>query len=430
MSDFISANKFKSLLMNINNLLIWESICVFMSYVIDDEQSGLVKDMLLVLVTYLILSIVCRVTTRIDMEIGLHFAIIAAEIALTVTSISKAEAMSSDVAPMFGMCFFISVFPMTIYSFIKDVNAWNKRFDIVGGKYSFSMINFVFPLIVYIHGSYKHIKSEMYIGLILIFVLILISYWCEYLQGLDDYYDVTKDIDGISKESVGGSTRKSMMIVSVIMTAVFLYSLFLKNGILMEMLGGLIVSVLKVVVVFLMRIWGSISDLLNKLIPATNYDGRRGVPEEVLEMVVEEEGISYILNYIFGMLMGVAVIGASAFAIIKSYLGGRKNKVVEEIEYEKKAYKDIVVDISDRGGDTLTGTDVRTKIRKVFRSDISKRIEGKVPENYTGTEILGKISENQKKIDETMALYDKARYSEENVTSDDLASIKKNLKDL
>ena len=70
------------------------------------------------------------------------------------------------------------------------------------------------------------------------FMLILISYWCEYLQGLDDYYDVTKDIDGISKESVGGSTRKSMMIVSVIMTAVFLYSLFLKNGILMEMLGG------------------------------------------------------------------------------------------------------------------------------------------------------------------------------------------------
>lgn len=279
-------------------------------------------------------------------------------------------------------------------------------------------------LIIYFYGIYKSEAAYQTMAFVLILVFITGHFWCLYLQGMNDYLDQNRKLEGTPGGRIFQTNTR--MILGILMGLLLLMILVgaCQFGRFSGQIGSHIASF------FRMLILG-----LQSLVHLLQWWNRGETTEETVDDIPSVTGMpdvsggSQNSGYTVALLFSLLVFFYLVYRLAKAFddkddhewqrpdYGGYQG-IDDQVEYiagnHKKRFH-------------LFRTN-REKVRHRFKKRVKKTMKGHIPPGDTAWELTGELQkqENGDTADliQLTGLYDVARYGYRNITAEEIRKLR------
>lgn len=264
------------------------------------------------------------------------------------------------------------------------------------------------PVILYLLGMYHDRNMYYYEAIIIMIVIFTGNIWCTYLQSTYQYFFSNRHSYSFpSKDIFKANTNKMYGVIgssAVVLLLAFAY----RRDEIFTYVAAIFVRIVYWIILgvaFILSLFSS--EEAETLKEATSMP-----PEEV---ATASPIVQVVTTVIFVIVMGFVLWRLILFIrdTIRAGKGGRSFVRTIDMGQEEEV-EDIVVKEKKTSGRAL---DARSRIRRKYKKTIEKNMKSTIPKGSTPKELSKEVSKNKniEKLDELTALYEKARYSNEDM---------------
>lgn len=308
---------------------------------------------------------------------------------------------------------------------LGSVQKWRMGFG--HSYYTFPWYLIPEILILYFYGMNQSDPAYQTMAFGLLAVLVMGHFWCMYLQGMNDYLDQNKKLEGISESRIFRINTRvvcSLLLGMLLVTvSVGMVQIDLFSGQLGESLAA----------VFRMLLVG-----LQSLIRALQWWNQGETTEQPEEIqapsatrLPESSGESVDSGYAaIGLMLSLLVFFYLVYRLAKAF-DDKDDHVWSRPDYGGDiGIEDRVEKIAeeDRRRFPLFRTN-RQKVRHLFKKRVKKALKGQIPSADTAWELTREMQKREKEGSSGLLLltqlYDVARYGSREISAEEIRQIKR-----
>lgn len=282
-------------------------------------------------------------------------------------------------------------------------------------------------LILYFYGIYQSDPAYQTMAFGLLAVLVMGHFWCTYLQGMNDYLDQNKKLEGISESRIFRINTRVVCFLLFGMLLVTVIAGMIRTDRFSGQMGGSLAAFFRMLLVG-----------LQSLIHALQWWNRgktEGPPEEITVISVtkspELSGESADAGYAaVGLLLSLLVFFYLVYRLAKAF-DDKDDHVWKrpdyngDIETEDRVEK---IDEEDRRRFHFFRTN-RQKVRYQFKKRVKKTLKGRIPTADTAWELTEEMqkqgTEDSSVLHSLTQLYDVARYGSREISAEEIRRIRR-----
>lgn len=355
------------------------------------------------------------------------------------------------------MCYFLSVGMVCVHSIrLKTLTVkrneyavnYNTDYDVSGRSEDDKKIALdaseklhpaycVVMLAFYIVGN--NVESPLLMGIQMVAFIAFIL--------LQVVYNQVKNLENVffSNEGKSEFPAKRIIVINAIVTTVFIMLMILgmvmfyngRYGNIFTIIGSLFMVVVKFILKIILTLWrnDNVQDS-TPIVEEESSSDMEVIEDDLLEEGYEPSAIMSALFFAIGFTLLIGTIVAIIVMIVK-YAGRFKNSVegdYDEVEFIKESpdkEKHFVKDKDRNKGEKISNNMAYRKLYKKYALSKKRNTKGKLsadkprdcmmPEDITRTHIV----EDEEVAQRITQVYEKARYSNESVTKDEIDYLKK-----
>lgn len=317
------------------------------------------------------------------------------------------------------------LFLLTI-ALIGSIQAWRMGFGHT--IYFFPWYLILEILVIYFYGAYKRDSVYQMMAFTLMVVLLIGHFWCTYLQGMNDYLDQNKSLEGIPSDRIFRSNTRMIVFILLALFLVIMLLGALQFDQFSGQIGGCIAAF------FRMLLLG-----IQSLVHALRWWNRGetsqepfGVDQPAVTHAPEPSGgdldTSTVLPTLFVCL---GIFFYLVYRLAKAF-DDRDDHVWSRPDYGGYQGTDDRVESiqgEESGRFHLFRTN-REKVRHYFKKRVKKTMRGHIPVGSTAWELTEEIQRQEEQgmgLQPLTKLYDVARYGEREITTEEIRKMKKGM---
>ena len=306
---------------------------------------------------------------------------------------------------------------------IGSIQAWRMGFGHT--IYFFPWYLILEIVILYFYGAYKKDPAYQMMAFTLMVVLLIGHFWCTYLQGMNDYLDQNKRLEGIPRDRIFRTNTRMIVFILIALLLVMILLGALRFDRFSGQIGGYIATF------FRMLLLG-----IQSLVHALRWWNHGETPQESIG--VDQPDVTYELESSGGDLDTSTVLPTLFVCLgIFFYLVYRLAKAFDDRDdhvwsrpeyggYQKTDDQVESIQGEEKQRFHLFRTN-REKVRYYFKKRVKKTMQGHIPVGSTAwelTEELQRQEEQEIELQPLTRLYDVARYGKREITTEEIRKIK------
>lgn len=282
-------------------------------------------------------------------------------------------------------------------------------------------------LILYFYGIYRSdpVYQTMAFGLLV--MLVMGHFWCMYLQGMNDYLDQNKKLEGISESKI---FRINTRVVCFLLFGMLFMSVFagmIRIDLFSGQMGGSLAAFFRMLLVGLQS--------LIRALQWWNQGKTAEQPEEIevpsATKLPESSGETMDSGYAaLGLVLSLLVFFYLVYRLAKAF-DDKNDHVWKRPDYGGDiGIEDRVEKIAgeDRKRFHLFRTN-RQRVRYQFKMRVKKTLKGQIPAADTAWELTEEMQKQEKEDSPGLLsltqLYDVARYGSREISAEEIRQIKR-----
>lgn len=306
---------------------------------------------------------------------------------------------------------------------IGSIQAWRRGFGHM--IYYFPWYLILEILILYFYGAYRKDSAYQAMAFTLLVVLLIGHFWCTYLQGMNDYLDQNKSLEGIPSGRI--FQMNTQMIAFILLT--FLLLIILLGALRFDRFSGQFGG--HIAAFFRMLLLG-----IQSLVHALRWWNHGKPPQELPE--TDQPTVTLAPEPTDGDLDTGTVLPALIVCLaIFFYLVYRLAKAFDDRDDHEWSRPDYGgYQGTDDKVETIQGEEKtrfhlfrsnREKVRYYFKKRVKKTMRGHIPVGDTAWELTEEIQRQEKQetgLQPLVRLYDVARYGKREITTEEIRRMK------
>lgn len=315
------------------------------------------------------------------------------------------------------------VFLLTI-ALIGSIQAWRRGFGHT--IYFFPWYLILEIVVIYFYGAYRKDSAYQMMAFTLMVVLLMGHFWCTYLQGMNDYLDQNKSLEGIPSDRIFRTNTRMIVFILLALLLIMILLGALQFDRFSGQIGGHIAAF------FRMLLLG-----IQSLVHALRWWNRGGTPQEPMEdnlpvvtNTPEPSGGDLDAGTVLpALIVSLLIFFYLVYRLAKAF-DDRDDHVWSRPDYGGfQGTDDRVESIQgeEKGRFHLFRTN-REKVRHYFKKRVKKTMRGHIPVGNTAWELTEEIQRQEEQetgLQSLTRLYDVARYGEREVTAEEVRKMKK-----
>ena len=279
------------------------------------------------------------------------------------------------------------------------------------------------PIMIYMCGVYTHVAVYKKVALFFVMLLILIYFWCTYLSEMIKYFEINRHMENVPTNNIFYDNSYVFVRIIGILAIVLLFATFFEFDEVFVWIGRLIL----LIVAGFVAVFGKIMEFFLALFPG-NGDGNFSQNMQQTNYWLQQNSwLLSLLGYVFSFILIVY--------LLRKFRGAFKRERVEKDYIPEKHI--VGRDSTDEIEEILPKEKVkktrmkdnREKIRRIFKSKMEKKYSKRVPKYMTAKELasesVGEKNDLKQSQSKLAAYYDEARYSEHEMTAEQVSKVKK-----
>lgn len=283
-------------------------------------------------------------------------------------------------------------------------------------------------VVIFFWGVFNKNTDIKNIGIIVGIVLILLHMWCSYLERMNDYLTERGEISNLSKFLIfDGSTRMVVWLLLVTFLCMLTAFYFQNDGLFEPIKEYVLYAIRKMIhwitniVRWVESLWGDnkVSDLFR---------------EDAVEKQSKKKNSPVLLHPVVAVIGAIPYIILFAFGIREfSRWLKRRRKKQEGIWGRKLEYPDEIEELIQAESESFWEKWKRRifrtnqeKVRYLFKVRIKRGLRDAIKDSQTARALGEQVQkENGLSMEPLTDLYEVARYSEQEITAEELKSVRK-----
>lgn len=282
-------------------------------------------------------------------------------------------------------------------------------------------------LILYFYGIYRSDPAYQAMAFGLLVMLVMGHFWCMYLQGMNDYLDQNKTLEGISESRIFRINTRVVCSLLFGMLLLVIFAGMIRIDRFSGQMGGSLAAFFRMLLV-------GLQSLIHAL-QWWNQGKTTEQPEEIgapsATKLPEPSGESLDSGY--------AVVGLLLSLLVFFYLVYRLAKAFDDKDDHEWRRPDYGGDIGiENRVETIAGEDRkrfhlfrtnRQRVRYQFKKRVKKTLKGQIPAADTAWELTEEMQKQEKENSSGLIsltqLYDVARYGSREISPEEIRQIKR-----
>ncbi len=383
------------------NLIAWCGVCLFIS---SAYQGILIPDLICVMgifLYYILIHLLRTWAKRLWMLVAGHIVLYLPMVYYVVRTQDMFEEMAAFYFVMLTCCFISSVLMYRQGGQAYYYGKWYHAAEVV---------------VMYLWGVFRHEMRFTMMGLFLGIVLLLFHFWCTYLSRFNDYMQEKREITDFSVENIFQLNTKCITHFLVLAGLLMLAAVMGRYDAWLEPLKHYLLLVLRYVIWVVQLFLAWLRSLNHPESP-----GRTG-ESDIGELQTPETGF-LTDNIILAIIGTLAVTTLFVLGLREFYL---KLRDMLKKQHEGILQETIFIDQIEElpPEETLLKRlarrifrDNREKVRYHFKHRVQRALKNSIRDSETAGRLHERVNASGRdQIDALTALYQVARYSEQEIT--------------
>lgn len=299
------------------------------------------------------------------------------------------------------------------------------------GGYRLQWPVFAEALILSLYGGSQGIETVQIYGLFLGGICIIAHFWCISLQGMQEYLQQNAGLDNVPEDNIFWGNSKIVVCLLAIPAVLFAGIILVQGDI---SVAAWLLSIIKNGFVQVVRglrkiflLFGKVSDGEKTPVQVTSQPMATRIPAVTNDDNTQGLGVIIAL-----VAVGLVIIYIFVKMILSSDGGKETPEGQRPVFHHHGTGQDKIEKVDMEQRKLFFFRNNREQIRFYFKKRVQKFYEKKTPPNYTSGEFCCAIREAEheekedvEELEQLDSLYDIARYSEKQITKQQVREIKK-----
>lgn len=264
------------------------------------------------------------------------------------------------------------------------------------------------PVILYLLGMYHDRNMYYYEAIIIMIVIFIGNIWCTYLQSTYQYFFSNRHTYSFPGKDIFKTNTNKMYGILGSSAVVLLLAFAYRRDEIFTFVAAIVVRVIYWVFLafssFMGLFMGEEAEKIQAegMMPPMEV-GETSPAAQVITAIISALVLGFVIWRLIIFIRDAVQAGKGGRSFVRAIDTGQEEEVEDIVVKEKKS--------SGRALDT------RSRIRRKYKKTIEKNMKSIIPKGSTPKELSKEISKdkNIEKLDELTALYEKARYSNEDM---------------
>lgn len=315
------------------------------------------------------------------------------------------------------------LFLLTV-ALIGSIQTW--RIGFAHTIYFFPWYLILEILILYFYGAYRKDPAYQVMAFTLMVVLIIGHFWCTYLQGMNDYLDQNKSLEGIPSDRIFRTNTQMIVFILLALLLIMILSGALHFEQFSGQIGGHIAAFIRMLLLGIQSLIHALRWWNHGEISQEPMEGNLPTVTHIPEATGDDLDTSTVLPTLIvclGIFFYLVYRLAKAFDDRDDHIWIRPDydgfqgtdDQVESIQGEEKQRFHLF-------------RSNREKVRYYFKKRVKKTMRGHIPVGNTVWELTEEIQRQEEKetgLQPLTSLYDVARYGKREITKEEIRKMKK-----
>lgn len=263
------------------------------------------------------------------------------------------------------------------------------------------------PVILYLLGMYHDRNMYYYEAIVIMIVIFTGNIWCTYLQSTCQYFFSNRHSYSFPGKDIFKANTNKMYGILGSSAVVLLLAFAYRRDEIFTFVAAIVVRVIYWVFLAFSSFMGLFMGEEVEKIQAEGMPpmeaGETSPAAQVITAIISALVLGFVIWRLIIFIRDAVQAGKGGRSFVRAIDTGQEEEVEDIVVKEKKS--------SGRALDT------RSRIRRKYKKTIEKNMKSIIPKGSTPKELSKEISKdkNIEKLDELTALYEKARYSDEDM---------------